>query len=198
MKIRNILQKQKKRSKQKTEPSTKKNAQSCLKKKESKKEHGKLTMKKGKDEKQKQKLNCLDKNVAKINCHMDCNNILNSGYVYINCSNNCFIEFHNDCWKAYLTKHGLLDQDCPGKQCVGKILEIVSVDKFGKEIRKQEQILKKIREKKTNSEEMKTEIMKSAKENVLKKKTQNKKKNQEKEKATTGSHAEKETNVKEK
>ena len=45
---------------------------------------------------------------------------------------------------------------------------------------------------------MKTEIMKSAKENVLKKKTQNKKKNQEKEKATTGSHAAKETNVKQK
>ena len=129
---------------------------------------------------------------------MDCNNISNTGYVSINWLNNYFIEFLNECWKAYLSKHGLLDQDCPGEQCVGKILEIVSVDKFGKEIRKQEQILKKTKENKTNSEEMETEIIKSAKENVLKKKTQNKKKNQEKEKATTGSHAEKETNVKRK
>ena len=73
------------------------------------------------------KLNCLDKNVANINFHKDCNNISNTGYVYINSLNNCFIEFHNECWKAYLSKNGILYQDSPGEQCVGKILEI---DKF--------------------------------------------------------------------
>ena len=120
---------------------------------------------------------------------MDCNNISNTGYVSINWFNNCFIEFLNDCWTAYLSKHGLLDQNCPEELCIGEILEIVSVEKFGKEIRKQEQLLRKIKEKKTNSE-----VLKSEKENVLKKKTQNKKKKQEK--ATTNSPAEKETNVK--
>jgi len=119
-------------------------------------------LKKGKEEKQKPKQKHLDKNVVKISCYNNsCNTTTNIGYVSLKCSENCCIEFHNECWETYQATQGIIGQRCPGKLCLGEIQDIVSVDRFGKETGKQHKLLKTMKETNTISKFKKTESLKN-------------------------------------
>ena len=159
-------------SKTKVGKNQKKNAPVNTKKKEVKSTSVRSGSKKNKMEKQQAKQTLDDPNVVKISCFMNCFSTHNVGYVCVNCNKNCFIEFHNKCWKEFLTQQGIEGQNCPEENCNGIIKDIVSVDRFGKELEKQNKLLKRI--KNDNNSCVKTDnnlAVKDPKENTKKKHT---------------------------
>merc|ERR1719369_1613413 len=88
-------------------------------------------------EKKVSKVKNLTEDVFPIVCQWRCNNVLNIGYISINCSEKCYNQYHAQCWQSYKDLHNihneetLLSLSCLTISCCGKIYEIVWVDKFG-------------------------------------------------------------------
>ena len=79
----------------------------------------------------------LKEEIFPIVCQWRCSNVLNIGYISINCSEKCYNQYHNQCWRNY-TDFNMLDNEkkllgtsCLTETCEGKIYEIVWVDKYG-------------------------------------------------------------------
>ena len=83
------------------------------------------------------KVKSLTEEVFPIVCQWRCINILNIGYISINCSEKCYNPYHTQCWNYYKilknikTEESLLSMSCLTAACCGKIYEIVWVDKYG-------------------------------------------------------------------
>jgi len=79
----------------------------------------------------------LTEEVFPIVCQWRCTNVLNIGYISINCSEKCYNQYHSQCWDYYASfncvqnEKNLLGMNCLTATCCGKIYEIVWVDKFG-------------------------------------------------------------------
>jgi len=88
-------------------------------------------------EKKVPKAKTLADDVFPIICQWKCSNVLNIGYISINCSDKCYNQYHAQCWGCYKelknipSEQTLLGTSCLTSTCNGKIYEIVWVDKFG-------------------------------------------------------------------
>jgi len=88
-------------------------------------------------EKKVSKAQTLAAEVFPIICQWRCSNVLNIGYISINCSDKCYNQYHTQCWGCYKdlkhidSEENLLGTSCLTSSCDGKIYEIVWVDKFG-------------------------------------------------------------------
>ena len=76
-------------------------------------------------------------NTYSILCQYKCDDIVNIGYVSVNCTEKCYNQYHSQCWAKFLKiqhvegETALLGQDCLTQLCSGKIFEIVWVTKCG-------------------------------------------------------------------
>eukprot|EP00092_Neocalanus_flemingeri_P031482 GFUD01034190.1.p1 GENE.GFUD01034190.1~~GFUD01034190.1.p1 ORF type:complete len:1065 (+),score=194.32 GFUD01034190.1:162-3356(+) len=88
-------------------------------------------------EKKRTKVKNLTEEIFPIVCQWKCTNVLNIGYISINCSEKCYNQYHRQCWDYYMgfnclkNEKNLLGMNCLTSTCSGKIYEIVWVDKFG-------------------------------------------------------------------
>ena len=132
-----------------------KTANSCIWVAENRKQVGKKKKEKGKSairpvpddpalskpgtgEKKKAKPRKFPEEIFSIECGYGCKGVVNLGYLSLNCSHTCYNQFHSQCWTEYARLHQvkeeeLLGQPCLAPACSGNIIEIVWVDKFGRE-----------------------------------------------------------------
>merc|ERR1719320_1027569 len=93
-------------------------------------------------EKKVPKAKTLADDVFPIICQWKCSNVLNIGYISINCSDKCYNQYHAQCWSCYKelknihSEETLLGTSCLTSTCNGKIYEIVWVENL--ELRLQE------------------------------------------------------------
>jgi len=72
-----------------------------------------------------------------IVCQYRCIGVINVGYVSVNCTDSCFNQYHLQCWSRFLTEShvdhetSFLGNNCLTDSCLGRIFEIVWVDKAG-------------------------------------------------------------------